>query len=640
MGNAKIEEPVSWWSRKKHDVFYSPRGFFQFWEGIFGEQVLRQAKLLGLIANIMKKYHPPLHRFSKNEKLFGFVWVCVFIWPLLTIWQGLDFTDVGYALSNARLVFIEPEDTSFLFWLTNFINGFWLLVSPIPGLLGARLGGAVCFWLTAIFSYKTLRNIFDGQKILLALSIFATLVFLKARTMMIIHYNSLTVLFCVVAIYFFTLFLHRRLLNFLFLSGLLFGLAVHLRVANLVGLGFILFVFVICYSGQGMVMAIRIASLWLAGFLVGFGFGLLILLQFADWSFVTQGIEHLHQMATSPDGHHNVGSLLRQYRMELERLPRPGLKLFAVFLLSTALYGFLRRTAIKYSPLIALAPFFVWWFYLWGFSLTNYINYRNLTYPLILFLALLSTVELVLTKDKQKKLLLLVTWFPALYVMAGSNNGICHMRHGLVLVFPFLLCSLKKFDFSQLKISTTSSNVFKKGAIIFIIGSLFVSGIAVTSKFTYRDSGNRLAMVHPIHHPLLKGIHTTKERAEVVQEVLDELASHVKPGDYLLAYHTVSMLYYLTETRPYLYNSWPFLYEPTQLQFFLEKAQHDRPNKPVIVRSKYSLQNFSWPKRLFINKSFRYQQNLKIMERFVQKNNYQIVWQNEVFEILESTSSH
>jgi len=101
-----------------------------------------------------------------------------------------------------------------------------------------------------------------------------------------------------------------------------------------------------------------------------------------------------------------------------------------------------------------------------------------------------------------------------------------------------------------------------------------------------------------------------------------------------LGYHTVSTLYFLTETLPYLYNAWPFLYEPHQLRYYLEKAEKERPANPVVVRSKYSLQNFEWPKSKFINRSTRYTENLKIMADFLQRKKYQIVWENEVFEIL------
>jgi hypothetical protein len=140
-------------------------------------------------------------------------------------------------------------------------------------------------------------------------------------------------------------------------------------------------------------------------------------------------------------------------------------------------------------------------------------------------------------------------------------------------------------------------------------------------------------MRYSIDHPMLRGIYTTKERAAVVQELLDELNPLVRPGDFLLGFHTVSTLYYVTETRPYLYSAWPFLYQPEQLQHFLVKAMRDRPRLPVAVQSKYSLQNFEWPGEKYTNSSPQYQKNLEIMIQFFKEKGYRKIWENKIFEI-------
>jgi hypothetical protein len=138
-----------------------------------------------------------------------------------------------------------------------------------------------------------------------------------------------------------------------------------------------------------------------------------------------------------------------------------------------------------------------------------------------------------------------------------------------------------------------------------------------------------------IDHPKLYGVRTTRDRARVVQEVLEALRIFVVPGDFLLGYHTVSTLYFLTETHPYLYSAWPFLRQPALFRYYLEKAERERPAQPVVVRSKYSLQSFEWPRVKFRNPSTHYVENWKTMEDFLQKNSYIKVWENEIFEIFK-----
>ena len=75
----------------------------------------------------------------------------IILYPLIFIWQGLDFTDIGYSLTNYDQTFNEPESVSYGFvnWLTNIIGGLWLLLfGDSLGLLGINLVGAFVVYLT------------------------------------------------------------------------------------------------------------------------------------------------------------------------------------------------------------------------------------------------------------------------------------------------------------------------------------------------------------------------------------------------------------------------------------------------------------------------------------------------------------
>lgn len=68
----------------------------------------------------------------------------IIIYPLLFIWQGLDFSDTGYFLSCYQQVFNDPESISGITfsWLTNIIGGIWVaLFGDSLGLLGVNLAG-------------------------------------------------------------------------------------------------------------------------------------------------------------------------------------------------------------------------------------------------------------------------------------------------------------------------------------------------------------------------------------------------------------------------------------------------------------------------------------------------------------------
>ena len=114
-----------------------------------------------------------------------------------------------------------------------------------------------------------------------------------------------------------------------------------------------------------------------------------------------------------------------------------------------------------------------------------------------------------------------------------------------------------------------------------------------------------------------------------------EIDKYTKRGDYLLAYGDIPMIYFLTDTKPYLYNSWPDLYEPLQFQNYLKIAKRVNEKLPIIVRARGSTTDFKWPKEpLVINDTKHYTEIRKIMDIFIEENSYNVIWKNNFFEIL------
>jgi hypothetical protein len=124
----------------------------------------------------------------------------IILYPLLFIWQGLDFTDIGYSLTNYDQTFNEPESISYGFvnWLTNIIGGLWLLLfGNSLGLLGVNIAGVLVVYLTLFFCYLILKPHIEQKYLLLGL--FLALI-LKGH--FFLSYNSLTSLFFVASAFF------------------------------------------------------------------------------------------------------------------------------------------------------------------------------------------------------------------------------------------------------------------------------------------------------------------------------------------------------------------------------------------------------------------------------------------------------
>jgi hypothetical protein len=95
---------------------------------------------------------------------------------------------------------------------------------------------------------------------------------------------------------------------------------------------------------------------------------------------------------------------------------------------------------------------------------------------------------------------------------------------------------------------------------------------------------------------------------------------------------------YITETKPYVRSSYPWLYEANVFKSELTRAINTTRILPVVVKQKVKFTGFSsnWPSKEMYAKGWD-ESNAKRdahMNEFLSSHNYSEVWSNEVFSIL------
>ena len=75
--------------------------------------------------------------------------------------------------------------------------------------------------------------------------------------------------------------------------------------------------------------------------------------------------------------------------------------------------------------------------------------------------------------------------------------------------------------------------------------------------YPFFDTNDRIRMTHQVNNKYMRGVFTTKERAEAINQLLEEAKKYIKAGDAVLIYHSVPMIHYMTDTKPYLRNAMP-----------------------------------------------------------------------------------
>jgi len=226
-----------------------------------------------------------------------------------------------------------------------------------------------------------------------------------------------------------------------------------------------------------------------------------------------------------------------------------------------------------------------------------------------------------------------------------KNSGYMGIWIGLPLFFyvvNHLNLILQDFRFykirPKLKLRQQSIYLFLWSVIIAFVS---LKGYNISQE-SYFDLGSRFDKTYTIHSTLARGVYTTKRRASIINPLLAQLDKMLEPNDYLFTYNKIPMVHFLTETKPYMYNPWVQIYDYNSFEKKLNKAEKEIEELPVVVQQKFeTIYQFSDPIDDYmstnkVNSDFHSNENNAIMNSFLKRHNYRVVWSNDYFNIYVS----
>jgi hypothetical protein len=572
-----------------------------------------------------------------------------FIYPLLFIWQGLDVSDTGFSLTHYQLIFQEGENFvgfGYALWLTNMIGGLWWHTFGFLGVIGFKLLWVLMILSCFYFSYLILQPY--ASKSILGWALFITVLAVCNHIGNWFDYNTITSLLYLAGAWALLQGLRLPSPSFLIVSGFLLGISVFARLPNILAISLAA---VIVIHGIVVNNPLRVIRNHLLFFVLGVILSFTIVFVLMEWlnhrEMFIQGVQSLFSLATDETDSHALIYLLHSFVTDhVLALLLGGASLLTVIGLSAlirrwqlgwflifallaglgliALLGLWWMVAIGLIENLAITLYFIWTVF-WRWMFTG-----------IIYIVLIAYVFGFIKHSIDYRIVTLVGLSILVLIPLGSDIGLYHgVVHAMWLALPIVLLFFLQGSSSAIKHWKWHEQTFHYGRILIIV-TLILASVAQAT-FTYRDSKNRLEMTATIEHPLLRGVFTTQERALVMQELLDELKNHVKPGDLLFAYESISLIYFLTQTRPYLYRSWPMVEVSSTFDRLLKKAEMKQPYYPIVVRAKAStiLGSNTWPHHsteLCSRDSMPH--NRKLAEAFLKRHQYIKVWENAFFEIL------
>jgi hypothetical protein len=580
---------------------------------------------------------------SKDNRAVVWLGLATFAWSMLFVWQGLDFSDMGFWLTGYQQFYTNSDTIISSCWLSYFI-GHWIGLALGGGVLAYKLGYVVIITMSAIIAYQLLASQL-GRSYMLAAMVLLTVFFNRIYCGNWIAYYELTALFFLsgVALLFFGLVGNRKLL--VVLAGVVLGANVFIRFPNLLGITLVSAIWVQAWAHRWSLRDVFLESSWfLGGFALGVAlvWGLIVLNGHGAIFF--QGMQNLFDSVGDNDSGYAVSGLFKRFIWD-------HFLAFAKALSIVLIWGWIAKWVSKKNFVVA-SPVILFSSILLFYDI--YVrNQWQWCVPGICYVVLLSIIFLELRKDPPLALLAFIAGMVLLITSAGSNDGISLSIYGTWLALPLTLkwlwrgsdltfslhFQVSNDGFESNRKFSFEARSFRVFAICIVLALLFQS-LASAWRYTFRDSTNRFAMTHTIAHPLLAGTFTTAERSKVVTELLDAMSHFTKPGDEVLAYNTITTVHFLTKTHPWLENPWPDITPPKKIAALILQKEKSGARLPCIVRATGSTWDNSWP----IDAKPPTWGNLirkppRIFAEFVQRHGYVVSWSNEFFEILTTAQS-
>ncbi len=561
------------------------------------------------------------------------------IYSLALATQGLDFGDAGWQLTAYDNIIVFPQGIqySFMYYLSVLLGHLWQILLPSGGLYWNRVG-MVIFFMFVFLIYRILFKIYYPRHNWTR-SLALVFLFVYQGAPESLNYDVFTMFFNSLIILFLYLGLTERKHYFLFLSGIIAGLNIFIKIPNLAGvLFFVVIPFYAYMKNWNSRSLLKYFGLTFVGFITGVSAIIVVMVLLNHQQYFIDNLTFLADMSASGDASHGLSHLIISYLKGYTKI----LIITGVTLIIVLFIRYLLRRNPHFLETRLYRIILVFLMIIFGLAALEVGNpvWSKLRY-LFFGLMFLNGMVLLLLRRVAVKTRLLISLGLILLIISplGSDSGLDKMGWGSWVLGPMLFLQLRRGHYASIgsgKIRFKGNReLYKIFTLIFIIAVLTYAW-----NNTYNDPGSRLAKRYPVNHPGLKGIYTSKERAVIVNQLLSDIQPYVKKGDTLLAFIEMPMIHYLTHTRPYLNTSWPkLLYSPDIFKKQLDLAE-SKGALPIVVRQKLNMGATNWPYNSipdyteYINPSIKYREHGLELNEFLKRNNYEHVWGNTAFEIL------
>lgn len=551
----------------------------------------------------------------------------IFLYHAIIGLQGFDMCDEGWVLTAYQQIFEHPlsAEYQFLYYNGALVGGVWNILFGFLGTYGFRLLSGLCITIIAFVVYKMLYPTINRWCIFLGVF----LVVVNQGFIMVFHHNYLTGLLACLAAFLIYKAVSKDKKWVMIFAGLFIGINIFTRIPNISMLSLSLILIPYYFYTKDLKKTLGILGFAALGLCLGIITQVGIMAAIGHLDIFINNLSSGTSAVSAGDSTHNISNIFKvyisNYRTVYEQM---GL------LVSYPIFLYFLPKFNKSLSLYKMARWiggFVYAIAIWKMGDGTFILYA-LAY---------ATFAIYLLRNyncKNHVYLITLATIILFFLPFGSDYGIGNMGPSCIWVAMPLAIGLI-YDWIVKRTSITTK-IIKDSVIVFT--SIFIAhGLYYTSLNCYFDHGSRLKKTYRVNHSLVTTF-TNKEKCVVVDELLDHINEYVNEGDYLLSYQSLPMIHYLTHTYPYLNNSWPWSYDTHNLERHFISAEQNIEKLPIVLLHKSGIASWTHycPEWNSLSASDQWNFNSKkieLMQKFLEQNHYEIVWENELFQILKSS---
>lgn len=589
-----------------------------------------------------------------NNNLF---FLFIFLYHILVVLQGIDFNDEGFHLAFYQQIFNDPNSVTYAFWgwLSGIVGGSFLKLFPFSGMFGIRFLGAVVSTATIIIAFNLLKKYVHNGYLKISMILLCLFINEDAKNL---YYNNLSAFLYFVVAYFIFVGLRDNKKWLIFGGGFFAGLNIFTRLPNVLGAGLVIAFFYYGYVAKKTLKDIVIRSvIFIVGVLGACLIALAVMKLLNHYNSFIESVKMLSttsQHAKQDDGANGAYGLTHllkvnfdDYVSALRFLLRISVPLLLIVFINQATLRSSKgiQVAVRSFNYLATAAAF-------GLALTGWFTGFRL---LELFTSVSLISVLVLFDKKANPEYKLLTFIGGLILLIhpfGSSAGIATVIvYSMWISFPVALDYLMnlKWVIFELRVDNSARITSVKGSfqgLIFrnskwvLIFLILIGCLYNVIKYPYLcDHHDRWTMRYSVDNKLMRGIFTSKARADTLDELLKASAKYIQPNDIVLAYDCMPLYHFMTETKSYVRNPCIWFYTTSLFQQELNYAEAHQNKLPVIVRQliKTTGEGSAWPETRPAEDYLlfkRTQGKNNILNDFIKRHGYSEVYNNGDFEIL------